>query len=196
MSDDLLTSPGSAIKAVDRLTIAGYGVLFTNPYDTDREGDFFTKATDFDLSGRLDVSGLWHHNLDPTVDEPLGRAAFAIEEEGIHTQLKLRNDEVGQRVFKLAERGELAWSSGSAQHLVRKEKVGNAKWIRRWPVTEFSVLPAVAAAEPRATVRALKSLFDGLVAPLSQQQAEQRALQIYVDLLMMQHDLRMQGLIS
>jgi len=185
MKDELLTCAGSAIKAVDRLTIAGYAVLFTNPYDTDREGDFFTKATDFDLTGRLDVSGLWHHNLDPTVDEPLGRATFRIEDEGVLSQLTLRDDETGRRVFKLAESDQLAWSSGSAGHLVRKEKVSGGNWIRRWPITEFSVLPATAAAEPRAKVRALKSLSDALLVPLNhQRQLEQRAAQIYAETLM------------
>ena len=178
MSNDLLTCAGSAIKAVDRLTVAGHAVIFTNPYDTDRENDFFTKSTDFDLSGRVDVSGHWHHNLDPTVPDPLGRATFRIEEEGIFAQLKLRDDETGQRVFKLAEADGLAWSSGSAQHLVRREKVGNANWIRRWPITEFSVLPRKAAAEPRAVVRALKSLSDAL--PLS---PEQRARKIQAEMI-------------
>ena len=73
---------------------------------------------------------------------------------------------MGKRIFKLAERGELAWSSGSSSHQVRKERVGSAKWIARWPITEFSVLPRTAAAEPRAKVTALKSLADAAVGSL------------------------------
>jgi len=164
--NDLLTAPGAAIKALERQTIGGHAVLFTNPWSTDRENDFFTKDTDYDLVDRLSIRSLWHHGLDQTVSEPLGRATFVLQDEGIFAKLKLKNDEVGKRVFKLAERGELAWSSGSSAHLVRREKVGSANWLSVWPVTELSVLPTIAAAEPRAKVQALKSLSDAIAQPL------------------------------
>ena len=190
--NDLLTAPGAAIKALNHHTVGGYAIMFTSPYDVDREGDWFSRDTGLDLDDRSSVTGYWHHLLDPSVPEPLGKATFEINDEGVFATLKLRNDDVGQRIFKLAEADRLSWSSGSASHLVRKEKVGNSNWIRRWPVVEFSVLGREDAAMPQAKVTALKSLSDALVVPLShQQQLEQRAMQAYADSLMLGLKLQM-----
>jgi hypothetical protein len=164
--------------------------MFTSPWSTDRENEFFTKDSDYDLEDRLSIRALWHHGLDKTITEPLGRATYSVQDEGIFAQLKLKNDEVGNRIFKLAERGELAWSSGSSSHQVRKEQVGSATWLRVWPITELSVLPATAAAEPRARVQALKSLSIKPLIGSSRPQGyyKDRAREIYVDLLKSQYE--------
>jgi HK97 family phage major capsid protein len=63
----------------------------------------------------------------------------------IEAELK-RHDEWATAVMEMVDRGALAWSSGSAPHLVSKSASG---WIKTWPVIEWSSTPT--PAEPRHT---------------------------------------------
>ena len=187
MNDDLLTRPGAAIKAMAGGKVGGYAILFTDPTSPDRENDYFDQTTDFDLEDRRSVKAYWHHRLDKTVTDSLGRADFQILPQGVWAELKLQSDPVSHAIFELAERDELAWSSGSVPHMVRRKRVGNVNHVTEWPVIEFSVLHRTAAAEPRAKVTALKSLTDALVKPLINS-AEQKARAIHAELIVSRYE--------
>ncbi len=68
---DILMTYGDAIKATPDGRVSGYLVRFGSPRDTDLEGDFFTKSTDF---GRPMADGetfplrlYYAHGMDPKV---------------------------------------------------------------------------------------------------------------------------------
>jgi HK97 family phage major capsid protein len=66
-------------------------------------------------------------------------------------------DEYEKFIYGMAEAGKQGWSSGTASHLVEKEKSGKATWIRSWPLgLDASLTPT--PAEPRNGVQPLKSI--------------------------------------
>ena len=104
---------------------------------------------------------IYHHGLDATLGlQKLGPVELKADEVGVwaEAQLKLRSD-YERKILEMARAGKLGWSSGSASHLVRREKQSNGSHkILSWPIAEASLTPA--PAEPRAQVVALKSLLD------------------------------------
>ncbi len=46
---DFVTCPGGHLKAIADHVIGGFAVYFSDEETPDREGDYFTKATDFGI---------------------------------------------------------------------------------------------------------------------------------------------------
>lgn len=163
--DSTLVMPGGEVKAVKQGEeiglVSGYLVRFSTADDTDLEGDFFTKDTDFGPHQQSIV--FYHHGLDRALGvKTLGRrlpASLKKDDIGvwIEAQLDLR-DEYEQAIFGMAQQGKQGWSSGTASHLVRRMPVQGkaANWIANWPLgLDASLTPA--PAEPR-NVAAAKAM--------------------------------------
>jgi hypothetical protein len=138
-----LVIEGGEIKSVtlntlegDMATIGGYLVRFTSPDELDSYGHYFTKATDF---GPLRQSvAFYDHAQDPTIKaRPLGNGVgtLTIDDEGVwfETQLNLR-EKYERQMFRLAKKGKLGLSSGTAPHLVKfsPAPVGKGVHIDQW----------------------------------------------------------------
>lgn len=159
MDDGTALYFGSAVKAMGNGKVGGYLVLFSTDNDPDLTGEFFTKATDFyfdeDEPHRPVV--LYDHGLDATLKtRKLGRGTVKVDDVGVwvEAQLALRDD-YEKAVYAMAEAGKLGWSSGSASHMVTREKVKKSIEIKSWAIAEASLTPI--PSEPRTSAITLKS---------------------------------------
>jgi len=154
---ETLVMRGDAIKALGNGRIGGYLITFSTQEDPDLEDDFFDKTTDF--GDAVGAPVYYHHGLDPTLKRrKFGKATHKMDDFGIwaEAQLQLR-DEYEQWLYEQTEAGRVAWSSGTASHLVEREQVGKAWHITSWPLGLDDSL-TITPAEPRNTVTPLKSL--------------------------------------
>lgn len=147
----LAVAPGAAIKIneQDPREVGGYLVLFGTPGVTDLVKDFFDARTEF---GNARETPIWLNHTLPIksaggsvqIEEPIGTGALDVDERGVIIRALL-----DARYRYLAEiASDLGWSSGTAAHLVRREPVGAAKRIARWPLgIDASLTPT--PAEPR-----------------------------------------------
>lgn len=166
-STHLVGPHGSEVKDLDdKGTVGGYLVVFGSPTETDLERDFFTKQTDFWLSGGEGKSAaLYAHGTDPKlgkrrIDKDWG--SLVLKDAGVwmETQIEKRS-EYEEAILQLAKEGKLGLSSGTASHLVEREAVEEGKEgvtkITQWPLgLDASLTPQ--PAEPRTSVQPLKGL--------------------------------------
>ena len=147
------TAPGAALKAVETGDVEGLLVVFGNPDAVDLENEFFTRDTDF---GRLRETPIWLNHTQPVktasgvilVEEPVGYGALEITDEGVIIRGLL--DAKYRYLAQIAP--EMGWSSGTAAHLVMREAVGKATFIKRWLLgLDASITPT--PAEPRTMFR-------------------------------------------
>ena len=147
------TAPGAALKAVETGDVEGLLVVFGNPDAVDLEIEFFTKETDF---GRLRETPIWLNHAQPVktpsgvilIEEPIGYGALELTDEGVIIRGLL--DAKYRYLAQIAP--ELGWSSGTAAHLVMREAVGKATFIKRWLLgLDASITPT--PAEPRTMIR-------------------------------------------
>lgn len=158
-----LVTIGPAVKALGDGRIGGYLVMFGDPANTDLTGDYFTADTDFDLEDGIGKSTvLYHHGQDATLKRrKLGRAALRTDEVGVWIEAQLQQrDDYERAIYDMAEAGKMGWSSGTAPHLVERERqAGGANKITRWPLgLDASVTPI--PAEPRIRTMPLKAYTD------------------------------------
>jgi len=155
---DTLISFGASVKALGDGQVGGYLVRFSSERDPDLARDFFTRTTDFDTEFPGHSSVYYEHGLDATLKHrKLGKATLEMDDVGIwaEAQLALR-DEYEQKVYEMAKAGKLGWSSGTAAHLVQREKVGEAHKVVSWPLgLDASLTPK--PCEPRCTIVSVKS---------------------------------------
>jgi len=155
---DALVFYGGAVKALGDGLVGGYGVLFTTADDPDLQGDYFTKSTDLELSGRESLLAMWDHGLDSVLKRRrLGRAKYRVDDVGVWFETKLNEaDDYEKAVYGLAKAGKLGWSTGSAPHLVERVPVKKAFELKSWPIIEVSLthMPV----EPRTAAIPLKSI--------------------------------------
>ena len=152
---------GGAVKALGDGKVGGYLVRFSNEDDPDLTGDFFNADTDY---GEHEGGTVYYqHGLDPQLKtRKLSKSSHRVDEFGVwcETQLKLRDD-YEKFIYSMAEAGKLAWSSGTAPHLVEREQHGKAMWIKTWPLgLDDSLTPT--PAEPRNEVIPLKSYMGAI----------------------------------
>jgi len=82
------------------------------------------------------------------VEEPIGYGALEVTDEGVIIRGLL--DAKYRYLAQIAR--ELGWSSGTASHLVMREPVGKATFIKRWLLgLDASITPT--PAEPRTMLR-------------------------------------------
>ena len=147
------TAPGAALKAAYTGDVEGLLVVFGNPDTVDLENEFFTRDTDF---GRLRETPIWLNHTQPIktaggvilVEEPIGYGALELTDEGVIVRGLL--DAKYRYLAQIAP--EMGWSSGTAAHLVVREAVGKATFIKRWLLgLDASITPT--PAEPRTMLR-------------------------------------------
>lgn len=178
-SFDLGASPGARIwlgdpvKSLGENRLGGYLVRFGSADEPDQssERDFFTRSTDFGHDDwPVTVPVLIHHGLLPGVGvHRIGSAKMTLDDDGIFVEAMLKaHDEWARRVLRTMQRkssvsgtAPLRWSSGSADHLVRRDAVKSSSgevshWLRSWFIAEASLTPT--PAEHRCNAYALKSL--------------------------------------
>lgn len=153
---EVLVAFGDAVKAMGDGKLGGYLVRFTD--DADLEGEAFGKDTDFGPHRTTRV--YYQHAADSkmglrVLDE---EAKIGVDDVGvwIEAQLALR-DKYERFIYEAAQAGKMGWSSGTAKHLVKKQKNGGVTRIVSWPLgLDASITPT--PAEPRNAVMPLKSL--------------------------------------
>ena len=154
--DNTLITYGGQVKALGGGRIGGYLVRFSTDEDPDLEGEYFTKETDFGDAQTAPV--YYQHGLDPKIGKRrIGKATHRIDDFGIWAEAQLdMRDEYERFIYSMAEKGKQAWSSGTAGHLVEREKRGKAVWLKSWPLGLDDTLTPTPA-EPRNTALPLKS---------------------------------------
>lgn len=156
---ETLVAFGGELKALGDGRVGGYLVVFSGPNDPDLTGDFFTKDTDFGDAADTDV--YYHHGLDQRLGRrklTVGKATLKKDDIGVwmEGQLALRDD-YEKFIHDQAAQGREGLSSGTAAHLVEREQIGKAYWIKSWPLgLDGSITPT--PAEPRTSIVPLKSL--------------------------------------
>lgn len=164
MVDETLIYFGDSVKALGDGRVGGYLVLYGDENHTDASSmkDYFTSETDFSLDVSDKSPVLYHHSLDKTLgNRKLGVGALKADEVGvwIEAQLNLR-DEYEKKIYQAVENKKMGWSSGTASHLIRRERQANGSHkILAWPLgLDASITPT--PAEPRTMAVSLKSLIE------------------------------------
>ena len=147
------TAPGAAVKAVESGDVEGLLVVFGSPDTVDLENEYFTKETNF---GRQRETPIWLNHAQPVkttsglilIEEPIGYGTLEVTDEGVIIRGLL--DAKYRYLAQIAR--ELGWSSGTAAHLVMREQIGKATYIKRWLLgLDASITPT--PAEPRTMLR-------------------------------------------
>lgn len=159
-TDGVLVSFGGEVKALDgnEGMVGGYLVRFSSAKDPDLTGDFFTADTDFGEAEKTRV--YYHHGGDGKIGKKkIGVGSLRKDAVGIWVDAQLDlHDEYEKAVYEMTKAGKMGWSSGTASHLVEREPVGKAKWIKSWPLgLDASLTPT--PAEPRNAAVSLKTLL-------------------------------------
>lgn len=163
MLGETLIAYGGAIKAAAGGKIGGYLVRFSDQDAPDLEGEYFTKDTDFDLVDGERTTLYYHHGQDPTLGKSvIGEGALKLDDVGVWLdgQLDMRDRYVTALANRLAQdeaasKSHFGLSSGTAPHLVVREPMEKAVWLKRWPLRlDASITPT--PAEPTTRVVTLK----------------------------------------
>ncbi len=176
--DDELVYFGDAVKAVQLenggIKLGGYLVRFGSPNATDLAGDYFTKSTDFGdatdsrtyFNHRLPVK-LKKHNVQVQYKEPLPKATLKRDEVGVFAEVVIAaRNEYEKTIGELGLAGKLAWSSGTASHLVDRKAIKNGVTeIISWPLgLDASLTPTPAEFRTSNQVMPIKSLLPSYAA--------------------------------
>ena len=161
MIDTSLTYFTPGLKALGDNRVGGYLVLFTDMNSPDLAGDYFDADTDFyGLEDGDRPITLWHHNLDPEVQGPIGKGSVKLDDQGIwyEAQLSARKEyeDKVRYILKLVEDDKVGLSSGTPPHLVkRSRKSKDVYHIDAWQIAEASL--TCTPCEPRTSVMPLKT---------------------------------------
>ncbi|HUS09232.1 MAG TPA: hypothetical protein VMZ30_02110, partial [Pyrinomonadaceae bacterium] len=149
-----------AVKALGENRIGGRVVTFSSASSPDRVKDFFDAVTDFWLSGTGERRPiLYQHGIDPGIKKRrFGEVQISRGPDGLWaTGFIAGKDEDSLNLLRMAQRGELNWSTGSVGHLVEKTPVGDAMHVDSWPIAECTLSLKDLVCEPRNIV-SLKDL--------------------------------------
>lgn len=172
---DTLIGFGGSAKALDDSArrVGGYLVLFGSADDTDLQGEFFSKATDFGNKTTDQIR--FHHGRDPELGIcPMGDVELSLKAEGVWCEGNIaikavdakrwaagiaeKREQYEQRVYELAKAGKLGWSSGTAAHLVRTMSRGKAREILSWPLGNDATLSPTPVDPRNVAVIPMKAL--------------------------------------
>lgn len=168
---ELLVYQGGAVKAAGETgEIIGYLVRWGSPEQPDatKAKDYFTPETDLGRFVKGELDGYYHHGLpvksNAIGDAVIGSGTVKADDEGLllAATLDLRVEGMaGVWAALKADDHAFGLSSGAVSHLMRTvEQPNGTHLVRRWPIVEWSLLPASAAAEPRTAAVALKALLE------------------------------------
>src|SRR3990167_3046428 len=174
LDGDVLINFGSAVKALGSGRVGGYLVTYGDPDHTDASGerDYFDKQTDFDFEFPGKSTTYFNHCLPVEtkdgrqiiIDRKLTTSELKQDEFGVWAETVLdERDAYESYLLKMAVAGKLGWSSGAPPHLVKRERVGKAHHVTRWPLGKDASLTHMPA-EPRNGAYPLKSISRSLQA--------------------------------
>lgn len=185
LPEDSLVAVGDSLKAVKQangsVKLGGYLIRYSDPHTPDLAGDFFTKDTEYGVVDGGSIPLFYNHGYDGTMkNRKIGRATIKFDDVGMWLDAQLeQRDEYEQMLAKMAADGKMGLSSGAAGHLVEREMVGKAYWIKTWIVAEGSLTPT--PAEPRNSVMTLKAFLGDNTEPKPEAEAAQSAQKVEVN---------------
>lgn len=163
-TENLVVASGCEVKAgVDDNHIGGYCVKFSDKDNLDSTGDYFDKSTNYEAKVG-DKGAIYLHHCLPikmasgmmAFKEKIGIATIkAIDDSGIDVDGELfdalvkANDTYKKKLMKTVKKaikaGAMGWSTGTASHLVEREKAGNGFHIKRWVLgLDYTITPTPA----------------------------------------------------
>lgn len=135
-----------------------------NDPDATSARDFFDDTTEFKMTEGMTCPVYFHHGLDAVIGvKELGQARLFRTARGVEIEADIYLDDAdGRKCYQDALDGKLGWSSGTAAHLVQRQRLatksGFAHRIKFWPLgLDASLTPK--PAEPRNIAVAIKSLL-------------------------------------
>lgn len=166
--DETLVYYGGEVKALGEGKVGGYLVRFGSPEDHDVQGDYFTAETQYGRAIKSGADIIYHHGLVRRNDalavklgnRPIGDGALKPLADGIWIEGMLNTSDIDVKaVYDQAAAGQLGWSSGTTERLVRRTAVksGVAR-IDQWPIIEASLSPT--PVDPRNRAVCLKALIE------------------------------------
>jgi hypothetical protein len=217
---DTLIAFGGACKSLPQRGpgwFSGLGVIFSTEHDPDLTREFFTPRCNYGLHPGSVVNTFYRHGQNAKLGrKQLTTASFSFEPGGIRFTGRLNlEDPFQKRIDGLIAKKKMGLSTGSLGHLVVKEPRSKAFELTSWPIGELSITPTPCEPRTRERLIPLKSLMGGMpsetemdaweaeeeseadayaqrISPKSyNHDAEQRANEIYVELLKSQHEQRM-----
>lgn len=151
--ESLMLNFGSAVKVNETNGhIGGHLVTFSDSSRPDTTGEYFDKSTQFNITDGMKTPVYFHHTLalksragrPIQVKEQIGEGVLSIDDEGVVIDAIIYNNAKYRAAFMKSIKS-LGWSSGSASHLVTRERIGNAVHIKRWPLgLDASITPTPA----------------------------------------------------
>lgn len=168
INDDLAIFLGDSVKTLvaDNGVTEGYLVKFGGEGDLTNYRDIFLKSPDTDYGNATKTDVYVHHRLLPGLGKKRlnNQAEIKQDDVGIFIKhlLDLR-DPYERALYGLAQKGKLGWSSGTAPHLVDRERTAQGSHvIKHWPLgLDASYTPTPAGGfGVEARAGAMKSLFD------------------------------------
>jgi HK97 family phage major capsid protein len=171
--DEELIYYGDAIKATQLdgggVKLGGYLVRFGSPSETDLTGDYFTKDTDFGDAKQADTwfnhrqpVKLKKHNVQVQYKGRLPKAELTKDDIGIFAEVVIEaRNEYEKTIAELGLAGKLAWSSGTAGHLVDRKNIKTGVFeITDWPLgSDASLTPYPAEYRKSNQIMQMKSLI-------------------------------------
>jgi hypothetical protein len=124
------------LKVVDNV-LSGYLVRFTSAKDTDLDGEYFDKSTEFGFDKTTERPVFFHHGNNKHVKKvQIGNGKLTKTDDGIFIEAVLKERSgYEQAILQLGKKSKLGWSSGAVPNLI--ERSGN--YIKQWIIGEASV---------------------------------------------------------
>jgi HK97 family phage major capsid protein len=182
--DDVLVGFGGEVKAIgDNGEVGGHLIIFGDAKQADFAKDFFKSTTDFgvDLSEPIKGTIRYHHGMDKQLKtRKLGSATIGVDKIGIWVKGQLDlHDEWQQAVYELVKNRKTGWSSAAGSHLVEREPVDGAQFVKSWPLVlaDLTITPTpcdyrqVVQAKSLEQPSSIKSLITSLAAESDQPEA-------------------------
>jgi hypothetical protein len=145
MFDDILIQFGGEIKSLGDNKIGGRLVRYSTADAPDLDGDFFDKSTDFGFDDSIKTPIYLNHRLPMetpdgkqiVVKSKIGEGTLTKDDEGVLIEAILYNRKQYEKALSF-----MGWSSGTAKHLVDRERVGKAHHVTHWPLgLDASITP-------------------------------------------------------
>jgi len=146
-------APSGRIKSTmvaNGVRVGALGVRFSGPSELDLQGDYFSAATEFGDNLGNGCPTLLNHGLPlgnleifkDFADVILPPATVTRNSKGLFVETTLdTSDPLQKTLIDSVTLGALRWSSGSANHTVKRASNGE---ILRWLPVEFSFTPSPA----------------------------------------------------
>jgi hypothetical protein len=124
------------LKVVDNV-LSGYLVRFTSEKDTDLDGEYFDKNTEFGFEKTTERPVFFHHGNNKHVKKiQIGNSKLTKTDDGIFIEAILKERSgYEQAILQLGKKSKLGWSSGAVPNLIERD----GKYIKQWIIGEASV---------------------------------------------------------